>query len=1018
MKRASLAVWVLVIATGTLGAAETSEVLLEEGTNFAVALSPDGSWIVMDLQGRLWRVPSEGGEGVPLTDGLGDDRLPDWSPDGARLVFQSFRNGTWDLWSIASDGSDLKPITEDRFDDREPVWSPDGSRIAFSSDRSGNYDVWILDPTRGDLRRLTEHPSNDFMPTWSPDGASLAFVSDRGEGGAGELWSIGLESGEEARIASVSGELASPSWSPDGERIVVRRLERRPVTLMGSRFDAGTASDLVEVPVADGEEGKLVPLTREEDVFPFRAVWMADGSLLYSADGRIRRRAGRPSRGSTNDPPSSFQDIPFELRVSLERPAYPRRPAGISEPGSRQPVRGIVRPVLSPDGSMLAFAALGDLWALRAEGGTPIPLTRDEFLDSDPAWSPDGRFLVYTSDRGGTMDLWVKEIEASLGSSDRRLTDAPGAEVGPAWSPDGRTVAYLDERSHLYVVAAEGGAPRRIQSLDRECGLPSWSPDSRRLALAVHEPVSTRFREGANRIGIVIVETGEMEVLEIPEKSIGVRDGQGPAWSPDGSHMAFALDGGLWTLPVSTGGKPTAEPRRVSTEPADFPSWSPDSSALVYLAADRLKRLSLETGETKDIPLELHYRTPPARGKMILRGVRLIDGTGASPRENVDIVIAGNRIEAIVPGGSASEEGVRVVSGEGRTVIPGLIEMHTHLTLPAWGHRQGRVFLSYGVTSMRTPSGAAYRVLEEKESIVSGRRVGPRVFYTGYSFDGDRVYYSDALAIDDREELEKEIERALRLEFDLIKAYVRLPDPLQRRLIEEAHEHGLFVTSHELYPAVALGIDGIEHLWGTSRRGFSSKITDLRRSYGDVVRLVSRSSAFLTPTLLIHGGFGLAVSREPEILEDPRLSLFPQWATQGWPTPDPPGLEAQEQAIRPLLDTVAAMDRAGSRLVAGTDSPIVPYGLSLILEIEQMSAAGLGPLGAIRAATGVAAEALGVSKHLGTVEVGKLADLVLLDGNPAENIRHLRRAREVVIDGRFVSVEQLLKSDRAPSGRH
>ena len=148
--------------------AEEIEVVLREGTNFAAARSKaDGSYVI-DLQGTLWHLPGEGGAATALTDGFGDDRLPHFSTDGARLVFQSYRNGTWDIWSMASDGSGLVALTESRFDDREPVLSPDGARVAFSSDRSRNYDVWLLDIDSGELARLTTHEAHDYMPAWSP----------------------------------------------------------------------------------------------------------------------------------------------------------------------------------------------------------------------------------------------------------------------------------------------------------------------------------------------------------------------------------------------------------------------------------------------------------------------------------------------------------------------------------------------------------------------------------------------------------------------------------------------------------------------------------------------------------------------------------------------------------------------------------------------------------------------------------------------------------------------------------
>jgi len=467
--KTALAVTLGAIVCLSLGIQEGShpvEVTFEEGTNFAVALSPDGSNLVLDLQGTLWSLPVEGGEGRALTDGLGDDRLPDYSPDGRRVVFQSYRSGSWDIWAIGSDGNGLEPLTHGPFDDREPVWSPDGTSVAFSSDRSGNYDICILNVASGEVAQLTIDDEDDYMPTWSPDGSVIAFLSDRGAQGTTELWRIGAPGGpdsHESKIASFEGRASSPSWSRDGRQIVLQLLVERVYDLSGWRFSEGIASDLVLVPSRGGESTKM---TSGEDVFPFRAQWMRNRGLIYTADGHLRRISGR----------AAPQDIPFSVKVTLDRPAYPRRAASLSSEG-RLPVRGIVGPVLSPDGKRLAFSALGDIWIARADGLEPMLLTRDEHLDSDPDWSPDGRDIVFSSDRAGSMDLWWKKADAAPGGEATRLTDLPGAEVDPEWSPDGLWIAFTDEEDRLQVIPAEGGRPRLVRTSRT---LPSTGAASRR----------------------------------------------------------------------------------------------------------------------------------------------------------------------------------------------------------------------------------------------------------------------------------------------------------------------------------------------------------------------------------------------------------------------------------------------------------------------------------------------------------------------------------------------------------
>ena len=1008
--KAALSVGLGGVVCLALGIQEDSplvQVTFEEGTNFAVALSPDGSNLALDLQGTLWSLPVEGGEGRALTDGLGDDRLPDYSPDGSRVVFQSYRAGSWDIWAIGSDGNGLEPLTAGPFDDREPVWSPDGTSIAFSSDRSGNYDIWILNVASGEVAQVTTVEEDDYMPTWSPDGSEIAFLSGRGVQGTTELWRIGALGGQESlesKIASFEGKAASPSWSRDGRHIVMQLLAERAYDLSDWRFSEGIASDLIVVPARGGES---VRRTSREDVFPFRAQWMPGGGLLYTSDGLIRRLAEGEAVPHT---------IPFSVNVALNRPAYSRRGASLSSEG-RLPARGIVGPVLSPDGNQLAFGALGDIWIARADGLEPLLLTRDEHLDSDPDWSPDGRDIVFSSDRAGSMDLWRKKADAAPGGQATRLTDLPGAEVGPAWSPDGQWIAFTDEEDHLYVIPAEGGRPRLVRTSRRWAGSPSWSSDSVHLALAALETHSRRFREGINRLVVVSKNSGEEQTIELTGelsgKGVGSRSGDGPSWSPDGQALAFATEGGLYILPVTPNGEPTDAPRRIFDSPIHFPHWSPDSRSIVFLAADKLMRADVDGARTREIPLGLSYRVQVPAGRIVIRNARVIDGTGAPPRDGMDILIEAGRIRAVSPTGGESTEDSPTIDATGKTVIPGLIDMHAHLTLPDFGSRQGRLWLAYGVTSIRSTGGDIYRILEERESIDAGRRIGPRIFATGFVLDGGRIYYPEYLAIDTEEELLRELRRAFRLDYDLVKTYVRLSDKLQRKAIEEAHRLGIFVTSHEIYPAVAEGVDGIEHLRGTSRRGFSPKITDLRKSYRDVIDLVSRSGVYFTPTILIEGGFQLARAREPDLLDDARLTaLLPPWALEAARRVPAGDVAGREAIMSPIFETLRAMAAAGGRIVAGTDAPIVPYGLGLVLEIEQMSEAGLGPLQAIHSATEVAAEALGASNELGSIRPGRLADLVILDGDPVTDIRNLRRVDGVVSRGRFLKIDHLLEVTR------
>ena len=950
----------------------TANVTVTEGTSMSVVASRDGRQLAIDLQGSIWLLPVAGGEAKRLTDEYNDARQPTWSPDGGAIAFQGYRDGGYDIWAINADGTTQRQLTWGPFDDREPAWSPDGRYVAFSSDRSGNYDIWTIDLETQALRQVTRDGGDDYMPTWSPDGRELAFIGMRG--GRSSVVAVNVATGTERVVTTAAGRYDAPSWGRNG-RIVYHN-------------QAQGASRL-EV---DGQ-----PLTGTENAFAFRAGWVSDNEIVYVSDGKIRLR------GMTGE----ARTIPFTATLKVTRPAYTRRARDVSSRTPRQ-ARGILTPALSPDAQQVAFIALGDLWVMPV-GGTPRNITNDHFLDTEPAWSPDGRYIVWSSDRaGGTLlDLWIHDTRTG---TNRRLTTEPTSAMGAAWSRDGQRIAFLDvdgiwRAASIHVVDVGTGKVTKVHDQMFGPGAPTWSIDGSRVMVTALERYSARFREGTNQL-LSISSAGGDDRWYTPVKhlSIDSRVGAGPAWSPDGTRLAVIYEGQLNVVPVAPDGAPLGPPRQLTTEIAHHPTWSGNGRHVLYQSNDKLRLMDTETGTVRDVPVRLMYTPSIPTGRVVVHAGRLIDGVAKTPRENVDIIIAGNRIERVVPHNAANLRGARVVDASRLTVMPGLIEFHTHLQKDL-GEASMRAYLGFGITTVRSPGSTPYEAIEDREAVESGTRPGPRLFVTGYLMEWQRVYYKMAVAVSSEAHLGLELDRAKALGFDMIKSYVRMPDLQQKRIVEFAHAVGIPAASHEIYPSTLSGIDGTEHTTGTSRRGYSPKAATMQRSYEDVAKLFAASGVPITPTLALGGGgMRRLMAEDTTLVSDPRFRLYPGWLR---PTRDggggggaPPGaidVNAGSQMVMGLM-------RAGTRVVAGTDTP---NAATLHGELYTYVLAGMTPWEAIRTATVNSAEMLGL--EAGVVAAGKLADLAIVEGNPLEDIRTTAHVRYTIANGKVYDVRELVK---------
>jgi Tol biopolymer transport system component len=1010
----------------------------DEGTWLSLDIAPDGKTIVFELLGDLYTLPIEGGVAKPLTTGMAFDSQPRYSPDGNWLAFLSDRDGAENVWIAKADGSQPKPLSQDKQSSfASPAWSSDGEYVIVSRNQPGlrTFELWMYHVRGGSGVQITkakpkpdtpnDQQHNALGAVASPDGRHLYYARKLGGFAYNvnfPLWQVArrdLKTGDEDILTQAEGSAIRPTLSRDGRRLVY-----------GTRHDTETGLRIRDLETGD-DRWLRYPVQRDDqesrftrDLLPGLAFTPDGQALIASIGGKIQR---------VDVATGAARVIPFTAKVAQDLGPKLEFPARVDEAPVK--ARLIQAPVLSPDGKRLAFSSLTRLYAMAVPGGAPARLTGGDAREYQPAWSPDGQWLAYVtwSSEGGH----VVKLRADGKGAPQQLTRVPAYYRDPVWTPDGtRLVALRAARQARVHMQSEfgGGGPRGMDLVwipatggdatlvvpARGGGRPHFAAEKERIYVYSSDGlVSLRFDGTDRRTHVKIVGKGQGPE---PTPASDVRI------SPDGRYALALVHTQLYlvSIPVVGGEPPTVNVsspnvpvKKLTDVGADYFAWADGGRTLTWALGSSFFRQPLSSvsfeapqpGSTEkkegaaepkadekpgyeEIAVTIERPRQRPKGTVVLRGARIISMRGDEVIENADLVVADNRIASVGARGAVPLPAhAHVIDVSGKTIMPGMIDVHAHwmeirkgvLDLPAWPFLAN---LAYGITTGRDPQTATNDTFAYQDLIDLGETIGPRAFSTGPGVFANSDFQSSKEA----KSVVAKYKKYYRT--NTLKSYL-VGNRRQRQLMVEAcKEHGIMPTTEG---ALDLKLDLTHVIDGMSGNEHAIPIVPL---YKDVVELVARSGLFYTPTLLVAYGGPWAENyyyQTTEVHDDPKLRRFVPHNILDARALRRPWFRENEHVFSKLAQAAAKIVRAGGRVLIGGHGQL--QGIQCHWELWALQSGGLTNMEALRAATLHGAEAIGYAQDLGSLEKGKLADLIVLDRNPLENIRNTTAIRYVMKDG-------------------
>lgn len=1047
----ALTTGVAAIAELPIEEAREVDITTDEVTWLAVDVSSVNNTLILEVLGDLYTLPFIGGNATALTTGMAFDSQPVYSPDGSKIAFISDRAGKEDLWIMDADGENPRNLSDAEDDSlfASPSWSPKGDHVIVSKSSWGlaTYEVWAYHLSGGSGVQITSANNsaarrarhNALGAIYSPDGKYLYYA--RKYGGFGydlrlPIWQVvrrELKNNYEDTLTGSSGGAFRPQISSDGKYLTY-----------GTRANGQTGLRIRDLNTGD-DDWLAFPIQRDDqesrftrDVLPNYTFTPDNTEVLYTANGRLWRKSVDDVFQNKNTPAT---EIPFTIEISKKlgpRLYFPHRMGFLPVK-----VRMIHDLELSPDKRKFVFTAMSDIYVYDTDSKDLWRVNEVPGFAAQPSWSPNSKQITFVSWSKDGGALWtVPAIE------NRRPTQVSSNNAfysQPLWSSDGTSIFVFRGIKHereisggdfgyppgtdiIEVNIADSGVEDRVVRHARGFMNQHRGPDEKRLYAYLYPGI---FRSGTSGLVSIRLDGSDFRThltikgagIYYDESEIPVRNLE---LAPNGQYVLVQHTNRLFllrTLQTDLARFETSinDPKlpliALAETGVDHFGWSHDSSTVYWSVGNNIFYRSMvdieanfdclesngqadedcedtlqsvgsdPDSESKEsstlihIPVEIYHARHQPNGSIALVGgtVSTMVSERGNQLENTTILIEGDRIKAIGVDIEIPPES-KIVDVSGAYIFPGYVDTHAHFKMyrnvldpELWSLRAN---LAYGITTATDVQPSTVDVIDYGDLVDAGRMIGPRVLSTGPGVFSDHDFES-------HEHAQKVLQNYVdNYGVRHIKAYIAGNRQQRQWLLQAAAELKVMPTAEG---ALDTKLDLTHVIDGFSGNEHSLPVLGM---YKDVVELIAQSQIAYTPTLLVvYGGprgENYFIAEESPLLDEKLRNFTPHQLLDSklrrsfWVHEEDHVFVLQAKQCHKIV-------QAGGRVGVGSHGQL--QGLGFHWELWSLAKGGFSNYEAMRAATRHGAEMLGVAEDIGTIEVGKLADLIVLESDPLENIR-------------------------------